>query len=117
MQHQKEEKRQRDPEPVDLHEEDVEDVALAREVARRFRGRVRLRDGVVGGVAGRGVEDGEEGAEEEGRGVGGQEEGFERGGKEGFEEAGRASLSWACVRGGGGRCGLLGRAAVAPDGR
>ena len=31
-----------------------------------MRGRMRLRDGVVGSVARGGVEDGEEGAEEEG---------------------------------------------------
>lgn len=71
MQGQEEEEGERDPEPGDLDEEDVEEVALAREVAGRGGGRVRLRDGVVGGVAGRGVEEGEERAEEEGRGVGG----------------------------------------------
>ena len=66
MEYQKQETRERDPEPCDLYEEDVEEVAFAREVAGRFGWWVRLRDGVVGRVAGRGVEDGEEGAEEEG---------------------------------------------------
>lgn len=71
MEHQEEDKRERDPEPGDLDEEDVEEVAFAREVAGRGGGGVRLRDGVVGGAAGGGVEEGEEGAEEEGGGVDG----------------------------------------------
>lgn len=71
MQHHEHEERERDPEPGYLDEEDVEEVAFAREVAGRVGRGVRLRDGVVGGVARGGVEDGEEGAEEEGRGVGG----------------------------------------------
>lgn len=70
MQDQEAEERGRDPEPSDLDEEDVEDVALAREVVGRLGRGVGLRDGVVGRVAGGGVEDGEEGAEEEGGGVG-----------------------------------------------
>lgn len=70
MQDQKQKERDRDPEPGNLDEEDVEDVALAREVVGRLGRRVGLRDGVVGRAAGGGVEDGEEGAEEEGGGVG-----------------------------------------------
>ena len=66
MQGQEEDEGERDPEPGDLDEEEVEDVALAREVAGRFRGRVGLRDGIVGGVARGGVEDREQGAEKEG---------------------------------------------------
>lgn len=83
VQRQKEEERDRDPEPGDLDEEDVEDVALAREVVGRLGRRVGLRDGVVGRGAGGGVEGGEEGAEEEGGGVGEEDEGFEGGGEEG----------------------------------
>lgn len=71
MQDQEQEEGERHPEPGDLHKEDVEEVALAREVAGRRGGRVRLRDGVVGGAARGRVEEGEERAEYEGRGVGG----------------------------------------------
>ena len=39
---------------------------------------MRLRDGVVGGGAGVGVEKGEEGAEDEGGGVDGEEDRLER---------------------------------------
>ena len=85
---------ERDPEPGHLDEEDVEEVALAREVAGRGGGRVRLRDGVVGGGARAGVEEGEERAEEEGRGVEGEEERLERGGEEGCEVAGWVVVVW-----------------------
>ena len=71
MQGQEEGEGERDPEPGDLDEEDVEEVAFAGEVVGRGGGGVRLRDGVVGRVARRGVEEGEEGAEEEGGGGGG----------------------------------------------
>lgn len=71
MQAQKHEERHRDPEPGDLDEEDVEEVALAREVAGRGGGRVGLREGVVGRAPGGGVQEGEERAEEEGGWVGG----------------------------------------------
>ena len=71
MEYQKHEEGERDPEPGYFYEEDVEEVAFAREVAGGLGGGVGLREGVVGGVAGGGVEDGEEGAEEEGAGVGG----------------------------------------------
>lgn len=121
MQHQEEEEGERDPEPGNLDEEDVEEISLARKVAGRVRGRVRLRDGVVGGAAGRGVEEREEGAEDEGRGVGGQEEGFEGCGEEGLEEAGRRwfllLLLMVYARSGCGWCVLLGCAAVSPHGR
>ena len=55
MQYHEQEERERDPEPGYLDKEDVEEIAFAREVAGRVRGRVRLRDGVVGGVARGGV--------------------------------------------------------------
>ncbi len=71
MEEQEEEEGDRDPEPGDLDEEDVEEVAFERKVVGGGGGGVRLRDGVVRGAAGRGVEEGEEGAEEEGGGVGG----------------------------------------------
>lgn len=59
-----------------------------------------------------GVEEGEEGAEEEGGGVEGEEEGFEGGGEEG--RAGGLALSGWLRREGGGRGWL--RGAVAADG-
>lgn len=65
------EERHRHPEPGDLDEEDVEDVALAREVARRRGRRVRLRGRVVGRLPRGGVQEGEEGAEQERAGVDG----------------------------------------------
>lgn len=79
---------ERDPEPGYLNEEDVEEVLFLGEVAGRFGGGVGLRDGVVGGVAGGGVEEGEEGADDEGCGVDCQQEGFERCGEEGGRGAG-----------------------------
>ena len=67
MRKQEDEKRDGDPEPSALDEEDVEQVIFAREV-RGDRARVlhvRLRDAVVGRGADGGVEEREEGAEEE----------------------------------------------------
>lgn len=60
---------ERDPEPGYFDEEDVEEVFFLGEVAGCFGGGVRLCDGVVVGVARGGVEEGEEGAEEEGCGI------------------------------------------------
>lgn len=47
------------PEPGYLDEEDVEEVFLLGEVAWCVRGGMRLRDGVVGSMAGGGIEEGE----------------------------------------------------------
>lgn len=62
---------------------------------------MRLRDGVVGGVACGRVEEGEKGADEEGCGVDCQEEGFESGGEErgggagwGLRHAGGLTRLW-----------------------
>ena len=71
MQDEEEDKSERDPEPGDFDEEDVEEVAFAGEVAGSGGGRVRLRDGIVRGVTGGRVDEGEDGAEEEGGWVGG----------------------------------------------
>lgn len=58
-----------DPEPGYLDEEDVEKILLLGEVAWCVGGGMRLGDWVVGSVAGGGIEEGEDGAEEESCGV------------------------------------------------
>ncbi len=68
------------PEPADFDEVDVEDIAFLGEVAGCVTGVVGLRLGEVGRNASRGVDDAEEGAEEQCRWVDGQEHGFEEGG-------------------------------------
>lgn len=65
------------PEPADFDKVDVEDVGFARKVAGREIGGVGLRRRVVGRVAVLRREDREERAQEEGAGVGGEQEGFE----------------------------------------
>ena len=90
MQQQEDEEGEAGPEPADLDEEDVEQVALAGEVRGREGRGVGLQDGGVGRGAREGVEEREDRAEEEGGGVDGEEEGFEGGGEEG-----RACGWWA----------------------
>lgn len=69
--------RQRDPEPADLDKIHIKHVPLLGEVRRRVGGGVGLRVREVGGATAGGGELGEEGAEEEGGGVDGEEEGFQ----------------------------------------
>lgn len=114
MQQEEGEEGERGPEPADLDEEHVEQVAFAGEVRGRQRGGVGLQLRGVGGRAGAGVEQGEERAEEEGGGVDGEEERFVRGGEEGGargvvvsgwrgrEGAGRGWLRGAVAAGGRG---------------
>ena len=99
VQEEEEEEGDGGPEPVYLDEVDVYQVPLQGEVAGRLVGRVGLRERVVGRVAGGWVDEGEEGAEKEGGGVEGEEEGFEGGGEERvWEVVGR--IGARCCRGG-----------------
>ena len=74
----------RQPRPAALDEDGVEDVGLAGKVARREGGvlGVRLGDGIVGGIASLGREDGEDGAEDEDDGEQGEDYSLERRGQE-----------------------------------
>ena len=94
MQKQEQEEGERDPEPGHLDKVDVQQVAFLGEVGGRLGGGVRLRGCVVGRGAGAGVEEGEEGAEEQRYGVDGEEEGFEGGGEESCERVAGAALGW-----------------------
>jgi len=76
------------PEPAELHKVDVEDILLLRKVAGREFGRVRLRSCAVGCAARGGGEYAENGAEEEGQGVDGDEERLEARGEEGRARCG-----------------------------
>lgn len=112
MQEEEGEEGERGPEPADLDEEHVEQVAFAGEVRGRQRGGEGLQLRGVGGRAGAGVEEREERAEEEGGGVDGEEEGFVRGGEEGGA-GGLVVSGW--LRGEGAGRGWL-RGAVAAGG-
>lgn len=79
----------RRPEPANLDKVEIEHITLFRKVARRFARGVRLCVWEVGGVAGRGVEGAEDGAEEECAGVDCEEDCFER-----CWEEGRAGYGW-----------------------
>lgn len=60
------EESERDPDPADLDEIDVEHIALLREIARRISRIVRLRDGKVGRVSARRVKCAEQRSKHEG---------------------------------------------------
>lgn len=69
MREEEEEKRDGNPGPALLDEELVEDVGLFGKVGGGGGGGVGLGRGVVGGGAGCWIKEGEEGADDEGRGV------------------------------------------------
>lgn len=76
------EERDRDPQPPALDEEDVEQVVFSRKVRRRERLDVGLPREIVGRPAGFGGQRREQRAEDQDRGVHGEEEGFEGRGQE-----------------------------------
>lgn len=104
-QRQKHGKRRRSPKPSLLDKVHVEDVLFLREVRWREGRIMRLQDGRVGRVARTGLEDAEDGAEEEGERVDCEELRFETGGEEGRARGG-SGVDCGGGHGGSYWCGL-----------
>lgn len=109
----------RRPEPPDLDKIHIKHVLLEREVAGRELRRVALRIGAVRRSARRGRERADDAAHKQGRGVDGDEEGFEAGGEEGrsARAGGERLHSAAGFNGAGGHTSGYGGGVVRGDSR